>query len=508
MNVRIHLLALLAVLGSGAQLVQAEPARQLPLAEPCFIDGWPNALNCHQVDVADGPEHEKIALSVLVAPALAGSEKEPLYLLAGGPGQAASDLARLLHPLQKINRERDIVLVDRRGAGRSDVFDCGIKAEPPSDPSEFSQLLANCYAQNPERPQTLNSRQAVNDLEQVRVALGHEKISLWGGSWGTRTALLYQQWHPESLQSLVLDGVAPIESKVFLSAQKAEAALQQLQRDCAADAVCAGFGDWRGDMDRLLASWSDIQASNFPDPFTGRRVEQPVEAWMLANAVRAALYDPAAAAQLPFAIHQASSGNLSPLAGIVGLFAQMEGSMAMGLTFSVACAEELNRITPQEIAADGANTFLGDGFIRVFVQGCASWSVPPRPYARSEPRAHPVLLISGSADPITPPQYAEQALGYLQNRQHLIVNGGGHINTPRGCIPDLIRDFLDTPEQPLDAGCVAEIRRPPFMAAAYGPALAVPTLMAQGGDHPDGEHQVADKDSAGKQLADKGDAAQ
>ncbi|MCA0902086.1 alpha/beta fold hydrolase [Microbulbifer agarilyticus] len=437
----------------------------------CHGSGWADALRCYSIPVTGLQVGQAAELTVLVAPALSDTRREPLYLLAGGPGQASSDLVQLLNPLRKINRERDLVFVDRRGAGRSQVFDCGLSDSPPADIERFVELLADCYQANPERPLALTSRQAVEDLEQVRKVLGHEKISLWGGSWGTRTALLYQQWYPQSLQSLVLDGVAPIDSKVFLTAQAAEAALVQLQQDCAADPVCRGFGDWRGALDLILQSWDRASAVSFPDPFTGLPSEEPVERWMLANAVRTALYDPSVAAQLPFAIDQAAKGNLLPLSGIVGLFARLEESMAMGLTFSVACAEEVSRMERDEILADAAGTFLGDAFVQPFVRGCAQWPVPSREYPVSEARSHPVLLISGSADPITPPLYAERDLGYLENRQHLIVQGGGHINSARGCIPDLMEEFLNGGGLPLDQACIADIQRPPFMAGMFGPSL-------------------------------------
>ncbi|WP_299596419.1 alpha/beta fold hydrolase [uncultured Microbulbifer sp.] len=437
-------------------------------SEPCYADGWPQSLRCYHVPVS---QEGDVQLSVLVAPAVNSGQHEPLYLLAGGPGQAASDLARLLNPLRKLNRERDIVMVDRRGGGRSDAFDCGLGADTPSSIELFTAQMAVCYIGAGQRPLTINSRQTVDDLETVRQALGHTRISLWGGSWGTRTALLYQQWYPQSLQSLVLDGVAPIDTKVFLAATAAESALQELEQACSEDLVCAGFGDWRSQLDTLLANWSDEQAGNFPDPFTGRAVEEPVETWMLAGAVRSALYDPAAAAQLPYAVTEASRGNFAPLSGILGLFADMEGAMSMGLTLSVACAEEMNRIDAGDIARDSADTFIGDMFVRIFVEGCKVWPVPARPYDTPEPRDHPILLISGTADPITPPKYADEQLAYLPNQQHLVVRGGGHINSARGCVPDLILQFLDQPDTALDDSCLADIRRPPFTAAAFGPAL-------------------------------------
>ncbi|SEA51326.1 Pimeloyl-ACP methyl ester carboxylesterase [Microbulbifer marinus] len=462
-------LLFVAVLSCGLGVPGSVVGQDEPVSSTCYLDGWGDSLLCYRISV--GADANAIELSVTVAPAVNDAGREPLYLLAGGPGQAASDLAPLLNAFRRINRERDIVMVDRRGAGLSAAFRCGFEREMPADLQSFSRQLAQCYLRRPQFAEALSSRQAVEDLERVRKTLGHHRIALWGGSWGTRTALLYQQWYPEALSALVLDAVAPIDTKVFLTATAAERAMQRLERDCARDAICAGFGDWRSELDQLLANWSGERAAQFPDPVTGVRGAQPVPRWVLANSIRTALYDPAAAAQLPYAVHQASRGNYLPLSGISGLFLNTTDSMAMGLTFSVACAEELNRITADEVAADSTGSFLGSAFFDLFYSGCQAWPVSAKPYSAPEERAHPVLLISGEADPITPPDYAERQLVYLSNKQHLIVPGGGHINSGRGCIPDLIARFLNAPQDSLDQGCVAEIRRPPFMVDAFGPAL-------------------------------------
>ena len=458
-------------------MVSPALAQERPAADSCYLDGWGDSLECYRVPVTGTVAPKELA--VMVAPAVNGGGRESLYLLAGGPGQAASDLAPLLNAFRRINRERDIVMVDRRGAGRSGAFRCGVEENLPSDLEDFSALLVGCYLQRADFAESLSSRQTVDDLERVRRFLGHERIALWGGSWGTRTALLYQQWYPDSLTALVLDAVAPIDSKVFLTATAAESALQHLAQDCAADPICADFGDWKSKLQLLLDNWSEEQARSFPDPLTGGVAEQPLQRWALANAVRSALYDPSAAAQLPYAVDQASRGNYLPLSGLSGLFTNTADSMAMGLTLSVACAEELNRISDEEVRVDSAGSFLGTAFFDLFKHGCAAWPVTAKPYAVPEVRKQPVLLISGEADPITPPRYAREDLGYLENKRHLIVAGGGHINSRRGCIPQLIARFLDAPQESLDQSCVADIQRPPFMADAFGPALGAPDVAAK-----------------------------
>ncbi|MEX2964167.1 alpha/beta hydrolase [Microbulbifer sp. TYP-18] len=448
--------------GSLSQVVWSEAVD----SRDCYLDGWRSALKCSRLTVGEGVT--KVDLAVMVAPAVNEVGRAPLYLLAGGPGQAASDLAPLLNLFDRINRERAIVLVDRRGAGRSEPLDCGWKLDPPDDLEVFSAQLADCYLQQKDFANSLSSRQEVDDLERVRQYLGHTKIALWGVSWGSRTALLYQQWYPESLSSLVLDAVAPIDVKVFLAATAAEQALRKLERDCSGDPACARLGDWRADLDQLQQDW-DNDTRRFPDPYTGVLTGEPVPRWILLNIIRGALYLPETAAQLPYAIKQAGSGNYRPLAAIEGVL--RGNNMSLGLTFSVACAEELSRTSDEEVASDSADTFLGTAYVALFERGCRVWPVAERPYPQPESRSHPVLLISGEADPITPPVYADTHLDYLTDKQHLVVAGGGHSNSARGCIPELIERFLKAPETPLDPGCVEEIQRPPFMVDKFGPEL-------------------------------------
>ncbi|AWF83331.1 hypothetical protein BTJ40_02555 [Microbulbifer sp. A4B17] len=450
--------------------------------DSCYLDGWSNALRCKKIPVGEG--EAAVDLAIMIAPAVNDVGLEPLYLLAGGPGQAASYLTPILNALYKVNQSRAIVLVDRRGSGYSAAFDCGIDGEVHMDLDAITDQFATCYHENAAFAKTLHSRQAVEDLEKVRLHLGHKKIALWGGSWGTRTALLYQQWFPDSLSVLILDAVAPIDTKVFLTAQAAENALIKLEEDCNRDPVCSAFGDWRSSLDNLLTHW-DERAVNFPDPHSGNKIEAETPRSFLQNLIRTALYTPETAAQLPYTISQVEEGNYLPLSGLAGLLSD-DGSMSMGLTLSVACAEELNRTSEEELAVDIRDSFLGDAFFEIFAEGCKVWPVSPIVYGVPEERSHPVLIISGEADPITPYYYAEQSLDYLTESKQLVVPGGGHINTMRGCIPKLINDFLKSPLNSLDSNCITEIQRPPFMAGAFGPEIdkaASSELLSGQGDN-------------------------
>jgi pimeloyl-ACP methyl ester carboxylesterase len=113
-------------------------------------------------------------------------------------------------------------------------------------------------------------------MERVRQRLGYERLDLWGASWGTRTALLYMREFPQRVRSAVLDGVTGPNAPLFAGEAKyAQAALDALLRDCAADRDCASaFPDLRT---RALARCSRLRRSR-PNG-SARRAAPPRSRW-------------------------------------------------------------------------------------------------------------------------------------------------------------------------------------------------------------------------------------
>ena len=84
---------------------------------------------------------------------------------------------------------------------------------------------------------------------------------------------------------------------------------------------------------------------------------------------------------------------------------------------------------------------------------------------------HPVLLLSGELDPVTPPAWAEEARTGLSNSRHVVAPGQGHGAAIRGCLPRLLADFVDAESfDDVDFGCVERLRAPPFLLSFSGPA--------------------------------------
>ena len=114
----------------------------------------------------------------------------------------------------------------------------------------------------------------MDDLDEVRAALGYDKINLHGGSYGTVAALVYIRQHGDRVRSAILEGVSPVEAKIYLPfAKGVEHSLERLFADCTADKECnAAFANLRGDLKELTAKLEKKPATfESTNPINGKR---------------------------------------------------------------------------------------------------------------------------------------------------------------------------------------------------------------------------------------------
>ena len=206
----------LALAGCGGD---ARPRSTIALAE-CRLPKLPLAAQCGTLEVPenrDQPDGRKISLAIAVLPAnTLHPRADPLFILAGGPGQAASFLGPFAAALTGVRKDRDIVLVDQRGTGRSSPLVCAAfkpdrrpaDAALDFDPGPKAAACARELAAQGIDAAQYTTAAWVADLDAVRAALGYARINLWGGSYGTRVAQEYLRRHPDRVRSVVLDGVA------------------------------------------------------------------------------------------------------------------------------------------------------------------------------------------------------------------------------------------------------------------------------------------------------------
>lgn len=468
-----------AVLGWAALCATAAAAP----AQPCRIDGLPHEVLCGTVARPldpTRPDATRIDVHYVVVPALARRKlPDPVFLLAGGPGQSAISLAAQVMPLfARLNNRRDIVFVDQRGTGRSAPLECDEPRAMPlaeaADTARQLQRLSACrdrlarlpHVKEPAALGFFTTALAMQDLDAVREAIGAERINLVGASYGTRAALEYQRQFPQAVRRSVLDGVAPPDMVLPASAGvDAQAALDALFAACGIEPGCTR--QWpalRQAWDGLLASLP--RSVLVADPLTGVVENVVMTRDLVLAAVRAPLYVPALAAGLPAAITAAAQGRYEPLVTLgTALSRRGAPALATGMHFSVICAEDMPRLA--SAAAAPARDF-GAGLAPLYEQACAGWprGAVPEAFYRIGRSATPVLLLSGGIDPATPPRHARrvaEALG--EKAKHVIVPNAGHGLLGAGCVPDLLLRFIDAADDgaalALDAGCATAMPRPP-----------------------------------------------
>lgn len=484
---RWRLLQLLAL--GLASAVASGQAAAAPTLHDCRVAGIKNSVLCGTVERAldpARPDGRRISVHYVLVPALARRRlPDPVFLLAGGPGQSAISLAgQSLALLQRLGNRRDLVFVDQRGTGLSAPLHCDEARHAPlaeqTDPERQVQRLQLCRRQLQSLPygdlRFFTTPLAMQDLDAVREALGAERINLVAASYGTRAALDYQRQFPTRVRRMALDGVAPADMALPASSgPDAQAALDALFAHCEAQPGCArAHPRLRQDWDKLLASLP--RRAQVAHPLTGEVEALTVTRDMLLAAVRAPLYSPTLAAALPVAIAQAAQGRFTALLGLNSIQAARRSTrIAQGMHFSVLCAEDFPPLRAPQFAARD----FGDSALRSVERICADW---PRgelaaAFYKIHPSPVPVLLASGGLDPATPPRHAERVAAALgANALHIVVAHAGHGVFGIGCMRDVLYRFVaaesDADALAVDANCVVSIPRPtPFQPTS--PLLAL-----------------------------------
>ena len=470
-----------AALLAGCSGASAPAKPTLALTE-CRVRNVENAVRCATLPVVENRtsgQGRKININIVVLPATARiKEPDPVFLFAGGPGQAAGDLAQqALAILGGLNAKRDIVLVDQRGTGKSNGLNCK-PAEPELiqtvDAGRREQLsrklLADCREQLATRADLTQytTTIAMADIDEVRAALGYDTINLWGGSYGTRAAMEYLRRYPDRVRSMVIDGVAPPSLALPATfARDAGAAYGKMLTACEQNPACAtGYAGVGAQVDELLASLDrQPRKLTVADPLTGNPRDMALTRDGVLGAIFSTLYAPELAALLPDALSRARQGNFGPLMAMSAAFTDgMEDKMAMGMRFAVVCAEDVPRYAGRQTGSETLAPF-GVLFEREFARACEAWPRGEMAKDFDQPvvSAKPVLILSGGLDPVTPPSFGDEVKQSFSNALHLIAPNVGHGVSSRGCAPKLIKKFIETASiAGLDGKCLERLPRPTF----------------------------------------------
>ena len=474
----------------GGALVE-EPCTGIPVTE----------ARCLRLTVPENQTTRRgrtISLRIVVLPATGTDRAEDAVVyLAGGPGQAATELIDDSSlAADGLRVRRDIVFADQRGTGGSNPLTCQFYGPPDQPQAYFDTFLPiqKVRACRSRLEQTADLAQyttsaSVEDLEAIRVALKYPQLTLLGGSYGTRLAMEYVRRYEPRVRAAILDSaVTPATHAPERFGQFAAAALDGLIDECLAAPECArAFPAIREEarqvFDRLRQGsvTATVAHPSFPEgsraspegsrasPGGSRARRRPAEVTLtrdhVAEAIRYLMYSSLGASRVPLYLHEAFNGNFSPIADFLIRW-RAEGTFE-GLYLSITCAEDVPLVAPDAAERDDP-TYLGGYRVRQQRAACEEWPRGARSEASGLPvkTSVPVLLTSGALDPVTPSENGDTIARTLSHSLHLRVPSSGH--SPAGlagldCLANLKRAFIESARTDgLDTSCVSGIARPEF----------------------------------------------
>lgn len=413
----------------------------------------------------------RIDLRVAVVPGVAPDvEPDPLFVLAGGPGEAATQFfAWLPSVFQEVHARRDIVLVDQRGTGDSEP----LRVPEVPDTTGLSAGATDARLTAWSRaalgsldadPRFYTSSPAADDLDEVRAALGYEKINLYGTSYGGTLAQFYLRQHSDRVRTVVLDGSTPLDVPVFeLMARSSQAALDLLLRRCADDKAChEAFPnlqeEWNALLDRLATPRKVV------DRASGQTAV--IDRTMLAEAVHAALLTKSTAAQIPVALHLAFENQWVAADRIIGT--QPSHGPTLLMAEEIFCSEGWARFSPAQVVRRGTDSYalpleMTDAGRRAALCEHLPRGVVPADDAAAVSTDSPVLWLVGDGDPQDPPANLLEVPAQEPHSRIVVIPAQQHVVGHLGCMPSIIAAFLDAGSADrIDVACAQTSQVEPF----------------------------------------------
>jgi pimeloyl-ACP methyl ester carboxylesterase len=437
----------LAILLAAATTSQAK----LPL-RTCVVQGVPARCGTLLVpenrDTGVGP---RIGLRVVVVPArLRPARPDAFAYLAGGPGGAATEQTAVVNSIWGgVHERHDIVLVDQRGTGGSHPLVCP-RPEPNDD---VSVMIRACLASLNGDPTQYGTAAAADDLEAVRAALGYRTLNLYGISYGATLAQVYVARHPRAVRSVVVDGATLLDIPFFgRFALNGQRALDVIARRCTREPACArSFPGWTQQLRSLIEAWNATPVA------IGRGVTLSGDD--LAGVIQLMTLHASSAASIPLAVSRAARGDYGPLAGEI----PSEGDNPL-MFWSIWCNERwvgLDARGPWGTYLDGYTASQLDRYHSV----CAyvpDHAEPASNLARVRSNV-PVLALVGGADPQDPAANVAGLASAMPRARVVVLPEHGHGVGGYGCLPNLVRLFVDRGSAAkLDVRCVRATKPPPF----------------------------------------------
>ncbi len=446
------------------------------------------------------PDGPSIRLAVAIIESRDPNPKsDPLIMAQGGPGGSTIETyAETLLSKRNFIPNRDIVLFDQRGTKYSDpdlyctevdklITDTIDQRLSDAEDEKLSlEAMQACHTRLVGENINLsafNSLENASDIEDLRKALGYKQINLYGVSYGTLLALHFMQMYPQSLRSVILDGVVPPQTNFILnSAKTMDQDFSRLFSTCQENPDCNRAYP---DLEKVFFKLVDDLNQNpvkltLSDKDTNKKYPNAViDGDTFMSGIFQMLYVGSIIPALPRVIYDAKNGNFDFFQRIYSIFL-FDHSLSLGMYYSVVCTEEAN-FTPADQDLSGVRPQIAKNESREpknILDVCKTWDVKAFSPEIDKPVSSdvPTLLLSGGFDPITPAIYADTAAQTLKNEYVFVFPAGGHGQALEGdCQNNIIQSFLDNPSQKPDGACIAGINKVTFFTPAN--TIDIPAMI-------------------------------
>jgi pimeloyl-ACP methyl ester carboxylesterase len=445
--------------------------------DDCSYGGAPARCGTFRVPEDRSKAHgRRIDLRVVIVPAGSPDRaEEPLFFLSGGPGGAATeDFPWAVDVFGSLHRTRDFVMLDQRGTGGADRLVC--PTDPPElgadDPETATRLakawVDECLAALDADLRFYGTDTFVDDVDDLRAALGYESIDLWGGSYGATAAQYYLLEYEAHVRTVTLSGPTLLGTHLIeYWPQTRDRALRGLFDACRADAACAtAFPDVESEFDALVDRLAARPVTSRVFGPDARPID--VDRATLHDVTTALLLDRRSAAALPRLIHTAALGDVDPLARAWTDVANAASGGALAMRGPIMCNEDWARSDPAIVADNATGTPFATEELEAAQAHAFGCRFTPRievgqEYATRIRSDVPVLLLIGELDPQDPAQMSATAGRDLPNSLRVVFPGEGHSFVDTACAPGITRQFVERGTTiGVDTSCTESLVLPPF----------------------------------------------
>jgi pimeloyl-ACP methyl ester carboxylesterase len=475
------LLFLSLLLGGCRPAVSTALSPSTLTLKPCIVGSV--QAECGELHVPEDRSHpagRRLDLNIVVVRARESDhEPDPVFYIAGGPGNADTDpniVSGVSYLLREVNARRDLVFLDQRGTNGKHRLTCDFI---PDEVFNGDQQRLNvwfqkkCLASLDGDPRFYTTAVAMRDLDDARAALGYDKVNLFGISYGVAAEQVYMRMFPEHVRAVVMDHGTALDLPFFYVKPRAsQYALDQVFAYCEQDEKChAAYPDIRGDWKKVLDRFANgpVATSYIPP---GMDTPASLTINDLADGVHQLMYKSGTYVKIPFLVHTlATTEDWGP---VIQSYQEQSGSSGGGddgillMAHVIFCSEPAWGIEPDQVSRFSPGSYYTGAVVEWAQNEQKLCAALPKPdpsliYADGEPAPLSALMFNSLLDPQNPPSNMDLALKEFTNSRVVVEPTEGHDTSASSCRWSIAAQYFEQGSvDGLDTSCMEE-QKPSFV---------------------------------------------